>query len=57
MCRSTDQQIFRKISDKVNVIRKCLKVNTTSGATLGPIQIDPLELNIDDQNFTHNFIV
>ena len=36
---------------------KPLKVNTASRATLEPIGIDPLELNIDDQNFVHNFIV
>ena len=28
-----------------------------SRATLGPIGIAPLELNIDDQNFTHNFVL
>ena len=38
------------------MIKKLLKVNTVSGATLGPIGIFPLELSIDDQNFVHNFI-
>ena len=46
-----------KILDKFNMIRKSLKVNTKSRATLGPIGIAPLELNTDDQNFLHNFIV
>ena len=39
------------------MIKKPLKVNTASGTTLGPIQIAPLELNTDDQNFVHNFVV
>ena len=39
------------------MIRKSLKVNTASGATLGPIEIAPLEFNKDTQNFVHNFIV
>ena len=39
------------------MIKKTLKVNTRSGATLGPIGISPLELNIDDQIFAHNFVV
>ena len=35
-----------------------MKVNTASRATLGPIGIAPLDLNIETQNFlTHNFIV
>ena len=46
-----------KISDKINMIRKPLKVNTASGATWGLIGIAPLELNIDEQNFVHDFIV
>ena len=46
-----------KISGKINMIKKHLKVNMASGATLGPIGIIPLELNIDDQNFLHNFVV
>ena len=54
-CSWISQQIFIKISDKVNMIMKPLKVNTASRATLEPIGIDPLELNIDDQNFVHNF--
>ena len=32
-------------------------MTTTSGTTLGPIGITPLELNIDDQIFVHNFII
>ena len=42
---------------KVNVIRTPLKVNTSSGAMLGPRGIAPLEVNIHDQNFAHNFVV
>ena len=34
-----------------------MKLNTTSGTTLGPIGKAFLDLNIDEQNFTHNFIV
>ena len=45
------QQIFREM------IKKPLKVNTASRAILGPIGIAPLGLNINDQNFVHNFIV
>ena len=56
-CSCISQQIFKKIADKINMIRKQLKVNTVSGATLGPIGIAPLELNIDDQSFMHNFNV
>ena len=51
------KQVFKKIADKINQIRKPLKVNTTNGATLGPIRIAPLDLNIDEHNFKHNFIV
>ena len=51
------QSNFRTISDKVNMNRKPLKVSNACVATLGPIGIAPLELNIDDQNFGHNFIV
>ena len=32
-------------------------MNTVSGATLGPIGIAPLDLNIDDQNLVYNFVV
>ena len=34
-----------------------MKVNTTSGATLGPIAIASLDLNIEVQSFKQNFIV
>ena len=56
-CSYISKQVFQKIVDKINLIRKPLKVNTTSRATLGPIGIAPLDLNIEEQNFTHNFIV
>ena len=49
ICSCISQQLFRKISDKVNMITKSLKVNTASGTLLGPIVITPLELNTDDQ--------
>ena len=39
------------------MMKKTLKVNSASGATLGPEGIAPLELNIDDQTFVHNFVV
>ena len=43
--------------EKINLIRKPLKVNAASRATLSPIGIAPINLNIEEQNFTHNFIV
>ena len=51
------QKIFKKIKDTINVIRKPLKVNTLSGATLAPIGTALLDSNTDDQNFMHNFVV
>ena len=56
-CSCILQQIFKKITDKINLIRKPLKINTVSGVTLTLIWIAPLDLDIEDQNFTHNFIV
>ena len=50
------QQILKKIADKINMIRILLKVNTVSGATLCPIGIVPLDLNVGDQNFMCNFL-
>ena len=44
-------------ADRIYLIRKPLKVNTASGATLGPIGIAPFFENTDKQNCTHNFIV
>ena len=51
------KQVFQKIAHKINLIRKPLKVKTTSGATLGPIGIAPLDLDTEEQNIIHNFIV
>ena len=56
-CSCISKQVFQKTADKINLIRKPLKVNTTSRATLSLIGIAPLDLSIEDQNFTHNFIV
>ena len=39
------------------MVMKPLKVYIVSGATLGPIGIAPLDLNIDDQNCMHNIVV
>ena len=39
------------------MIKKPLRVNIENRATLGPIGIAPLDLNIEEQHFTHNFIV
>ena len=39
------------------MIKKPLTVNTVSGTILGPIGTAPLELNTDDPNFAHNFVV
>ena len=46
------KQVFWKIADKVDLIRKPLKVNTAGRATLGPVGIAPLDFNIEEQNFT-----
>ena len=51
------QQVFKEITNKINLIRKPVKVNTVSGATLGQIGIAPLDLNTEEQNFTHSFVV
>ena len=32
-------------------------MNTASGATLGPIGVPSFDFNLEEQNFTHNFIV
>ena len=56
-CPCISQQIFKKIADKINMIKRPLNMNTVSRAILGPIGIAPLELNIDDYNFKHNFVV
>ena len=42
------QQVFKKIADKINLIRQLFKANTVIGATLGPIGIAPLYLNIEE---------
>ena len=47
--------MLKKIADKINLIRKVLKVNTASGPILGPI--GTLDLNIEEQTVRHNFIV
>ena len=52
-CLCILQQIFKKIADEINLTRKPFKVNTVSQATLGPIGKAPLDLNIEEQNFTH----
>ena len=51
------KQVFQKIAYKIYLIGKPFKVNTTTRAALGPIGIAPLDLNIEEQYFTHNFIV
>ena len=53
-CSCISKQVFKKIVDKINLIRKPLKLNTASGGTSGPIGIAPLDLNIE-QYFAHNF--
>ena len=42
---------------RVDMTQKSIKLNTASGTTLGPIGTDPLEFNIDNHIFVHNFIV
>ena len=39
--------VFKKIVNKINLIRKPLEANTASRTTLGPIGIAPLDLNIE----------
>ena len=39
------------------MIKNPLKMNITSRAALGTIGAASLELNNDDQNFAHNFVV
>ena len=56
-CSYIPQQVFMKIFDKANITKKHLKMNTAHGATLEPMWIAPLELNIDDQHFVYNFVV
>ena len=56
-CSCISQQLFMKISDKANMIKISLKVNTASGTTLGPIRIAPLEVNMKSQIFVCNFII
>ena len=46
-----------KISDKVDMMQKSLRVNTVSGMTLGPIGIVPLILDINNHTFVHRFII
>ena len=55
-CLCILKQVFKKIEDKIHLIRKPLKVNTPNGATLGQIGIAALYLNIEEQNFTHNLL-
>ena len=50
-------QLFMKTSDKVDIIRKTLRVNTTSGTTLSTMDIDHLTMNIEEHNFKHNFLI
>ena len=56
-CSCISYQLFTKIADKVEVIRKTLRVNTASGTTLGPIGIVHLAMNIEEHSFKHNFII
>ena len=48
--------LFMKISNKVNIIKKTLQVNTASGATLGAIGLEQLTMNTEEHIFRHNFI-
>ena len=56
-CSFISQQLFLKISDKVNMTQKPLRVNTVSATSLGMIGIVPLILDIDNHSFVHNFII
>ena len=49
--------LFHKISDKVNMTKMSLQVNTASGTTVDPIGIDPLIFGINDHMFINNFII
>ena len=37
-CSCISKQVFQKILDKINLIRKPLNVNTASRATLSPLE-------------------
>ena len=56
-CSCILQQLFKKFSDNISLIRKPLKVNTASRATLGQNRKAQQDLNIEEQNFAGNFIV
>ena len=56
-CSCILYQLFMKISDKVDIIRKTQRVNTVTGTTLCPIGIAHLAMNIEEHNFQHNFII
>ena len=56
-CSSISYQHFTNISNKVNIIKKALWVNTASRATLGPIGIVQLTMNIEEHSFKCNFII
>ena len=46
-CSCISLQVFKKIADKINLIREPFKVNIASEAALGLIGITPLDLNIE----------
>ena len=56
-CSYISHHLFQKISDKVDMTRMSLQINTASRTTLGPIGIVPLILNINDYIFIHNLII
>ena len=56
-CSCISYQLFIKISDKANIVNKTFWVNTASGATLGPIGLPSLAMNIEEHSFRHYFII
>ena len=56
MCSCISYQLFTKIADKVDIIRKTLRANTASGTTLGPIGIVHFIMNKEEHSFEQNYM-
>ena len=57
MCSCISYKLFTKISDKIDIMWKTLRVNTASGTTSDPIGIVSLTMNIEEHSFKHNFVI
>ena len=56
-CSCISHHLFQKISDKVDMTRMSLQVNTASRKSLGMIGVAPPCLDSNDHTFIHNFII